>query len=272
MEHLTKQQITLLCVLIALITSVATAISVVSLTDESGLPTQTIYKVIERSIDKVADLPTKDSTPAPIKETKPVSTVFPSDIAQLGVKSLVRIYETSSGTKQFVALGVAVGSKSGVLTSSLLVPNYAGSTYIAIAPDGTEVPATFSKDDISGSFAFFVMNYPAGSKSKVPSIELKSISNLKLGANVVAVGGKESGDVVSTGIVAELRPLTEGATTGKTSAIVITDMTLTSTFSGFLLFDTSGVLVAFEQGIDTTEKTPIFLDAGVVKAALAGLL
>ena len=93
---------------------------------------------------------------------------------------------------------------------------------------------------------------------------------LKLGANVVAIGSKGSGDVVSTGIVTEFKALSD--TEPSIKNILTTDMALSSTLSGFLLFDSYGKLVAFEKGLDETDKTPLFLDAAVIKNALSGLI
>jgi S1-C subfamily serine protease len=272
MEYITKQQVILICILVAIVTSVATAISVVSLVDPSGSPTQTIYRVIETTIEKVADIPSDEPEIArPIDIPKTPSVLSASDIAQIGARSLVRIYSNVNDIRKFAALGVVVGNKDGVLATELLVPK--STAYVAVLPDGSEVPAAFVKDEIAGTFSFFTLGYPANTKSKVPEIKLENISGLKLGASVVAVGGKESGDVVSTGIVAELRPL-EGDTSSAApiSNIVLTDMSLSSAHSGFLLFDTSGNLVALERGVSESANTSVFLNASILKGALAGLL
>jgi hypothetical protein len=237
---------------------------VVSLTDESGLPTQTIYRVIETSIDKVTDTPAS-TTQTPVKESpKTPTTLASADIAQLGAKSLVRIYDTTNGARKFAALGVAVGGKDGVLTSALEVPK--GSSYVAVTPQG-EITAVFVKE-ISNGLNYFTLSYPEGVKNKVPVLDLKGLATLRLGASVIAVGGKEGGDVVSIGIVSELKPA-EGDTD---NATVVTDMKLSSAYSGFLLFDTSGNLVAIEKGITENDHSPLFLSSSVIKKDLAGLL
>src|SRR5262249_18336722 len=112
-------------------------------------------------------------------------------------------------------------------------------------------------------------NYPQGEKSKLQTLDLKDSSSLKLGANVVALGGKESGNVVSTGIVTEFSSYTgRGATS---TDVVSTDLSLSSDFSGWLLFDTGGNLVGLEIG-SGEGKSARFLNAAVIKSALAGLL
>lgn len=274
MEHITRQQTILIALLVAIVTSVATAITVVSLTDETSTPTQTIYRVIEKSIDKVADIPAVKEVKEVVKDSpkKEVTIFSPAAIAESGAKSLVRIYDKGSGDKKFAALGIAVGSKDGVLASALLVPNSPASSYVVVAPDGTEVEANFTKGDVAGGFTFFTLKY-SDPKKKVPSVDLKNIGTVKLGDNIVILGGKEGGNVVSTGIVSELRPI-DGKDGDKPSeaSYIITDVSLSSSVSGFLLFDTEGHLVALEQGIGESDKTPTFIPIGLIKASLSTLL
>ena len=149
MEHITRQQTILIALLVAIVTSIATAISVVSLTDPAGSPTQTIYRVIEKTIEKVADIPKTTTIPARVTDTPKVSAVLsPSDIAERGASSLVRIYDKSSGEKKFVALGVVVGDKDGVIASALAIENTTASSYVAVTPDGGDVPATYVKGNV----------------------------------------------------------------------------------------------------------------------------
>lgn len=273
MEHITRQQTILIALLVAIVTSVATAITVVSLNDETSTPTQTIYRVIEKSIDKVADIPTVKEVKEVVKVTsdKEVSKVLsPALIAEIGAKSLVRIYDKGSGEKKFAALGVAVGAKDNVLASSLLVPNSPSSSYVVVAPDGTEVSANFTKADVAGGFTVFTLKY-SDPKKKVPAIDLKNIGSVKLGDNIVLLGGKEGGNVVSTGIVSELRPIDKDADKTSEASYIITDISLSSSVSGFLLFDTEGNLVALEQGMGES-TTPVFVPLAILKASISTLL
>lgn len=270
MEQITKQQVILIALLVAIITAISTSVATVSLLDNpSSGSGQTIYKVIERSIETVANIPTVKEISTAVKAPSSSVQISPSDIASAGAKSLVRIYEKIGNEKKFVALGVAVGSKNGVLSSAPASARTDSSQYIIITSDNREIPAIWIKSDLTSGFAFFTISYAVGEKSKVPAIEIKDSSALRLGSNVVALGGKESGNVVSTGIVTEFAPLDGKSATS--TEMINTDMALSSALSGWLLFDTSGNLIGFETA-PHADKAANFISGAVVKAAIAGLL
>jgi S1-C subfamily serine protease len=100
-------------------------------------------------------------------------------------------------------------------------------------------------------------------------IEIKDAKALKLGSNVVALGGKEEGNVVSTGIITEFTPLPNASATS-TDAFA-TDMNLSSGLSGWLLFDTAGNLSGFEAGLGE-DKVARFINAGLLRSALGSYL
>lgn len=262
MEQITKQQLILVCLLVSIVTAVATSVATVSLADGNSGSEKTIYQVIEKTIEKVADIPTVKNIVGTSDTKKPVVTeLSPADIADKKSDSLVRIYEKIGETKQFVALGLAIGSKNAILSSTLpdtVLPEH---LFLAVTSNNREIPLKLEKVGLQNNFAVFTIQYAQGEKNKIPTLPLKDISSIKLGGNVVALGGKESGDVVSTGIVTEIKSIDDVVATKN---ILVTDMLLTSPISGWLLFDTSGNLVAFEKELSEMGRSPVFVNAKLV--------
>jgi hypothetical protein len=248
---------------------VATSVATVSLMEDSGRPVQTIYRVIEKTIDRVADIPAVKEIVKP--DTAPaVTELSPSDIVDKKTASLVRVYEKVGDTKQFVALGVALGTKDALLTSALSFIVQPDQQFVAITSSNREIPLKFEKSGLINNFSLFTFVYNPNEKTKVPALTLRNISGVKLGSNVVAFGGKENGNMVSTGIVTEVNSMDGSASSTKN--LLSTDIMLSSLVSGWLLFDTTGNLVAFERGIDETDKTAVFLNAKLVEEGMVGYL
>jgi hypothetical protein len=266
MEQITKQQLILVCLLVSIVTAVATSVATVSLNDGNTGADRTIYQVIEKTIEKVTDIPTVKNIVGTQDTKKPsVIELSPADIADQKSDSLVRIYEKVGEVKQFVALGVVLGTKNTVVSSSLLSPVVPESKFVAVTKSGREILLKFEKGGLVNNFAVFSLQFDPKDKTKIPSLTPKNIASIKLGSNVVALGGKESGNVVSTGIITEIKSLDENATTTKN--ILVTDFTPTTPISGWLLFDTQGGLVAFES-IMSELSVPVFLNAKLVEEGM----
>lgn len=265
MESITKQQLILVCLLVSIVTAVATSVATVSLSENTSSQGKTIYQVIEKTIEKVADIPTVKN--AVNVDTKKTDTLLlsPADITENKSQSVVRIYEKVGEANQFVALGVVLGTKNAVVSSPLISPVVPESKFVAVTESGREISLKFEKGGLVNNFAVFSLQYDPKDKSKIPALTLKNIAGIKLGGNVVALGGKESGNVVSTGIITEIKSLDENATTTKN--ILVTDFALTTPISGWLLFDTSGNLVAFES-ISSESSVPVFLNARLVEEGM----
>lgn len=270
MDHITKQQLILISLLIAIVTSVATSVATVSLMDGSSRPDQVIYRVIEKSIEQVKDSPTVKNIVGTNTSTKSESSLLsPSEIVDGKSLSLVRVYEKQIDGKKFVALGVALGSKNALLSSALELPRTEASQYIAVTSANTEIPLKFEKSDIPSGLNVFTLQYDQNEKNKVKTLAINSSLIPKLGANVVALGGKESGNVVSTGIITEIKSQSQTVPTDSQSKdIIVTDMVLSTNISGWLLFDTSGNLLAIEKGINDIDRSPIYLVSRLVLETL----
>lgn len=271
MENLTKQQIVLLCLLVALFTSIATSVITASLFDQTSQGfTQTIYKVVERTIDEVTskDSPVRkiiekdsDQKPAPEKSSIPLETIVTNTD-----QSLVGIWSrTGRENGTFVSPAVVVGGKKNVLALNgyNIFDNV---TYVLRQKNGGELEmrkiATFQDFAILGPVNPETFN--------LKGLTLDSLYSESLGANVIAIGSKEQNNVVSTGIVAEF-PLDGNDTLAENRDDAVTDIKLSSVSSGWLLLSTSGKVVGLIKSIYETNKGATYIGAQLLESAFPDL-
>lgn len=118
-EHLSKTQIVLLCLLCTFVASIATGIVTVALLAQAPpAVTQTVNHIIQRTVESVS--PTSD-TPATVKETTVIvkeeellSSTISSSFAKLGV-----VHQNTATTSDAIGLGVPVGAF--LITDSAIV-------------------------------------------------------------------------------------------------------------------------------------------------------
>lgn len=139
MEHLNKHQIVLLTLFTSFVASIATGITVVALLDQSSPGvTQTINRVVERTIEKVipADSNVKGTT-----QTVPVTTDDATVSAiDKAFRSTVRIFlKTTDGASPntFVGMGIVVNTKGTIITEKNIINP--ASLYIVRFNDGKEI-------------------------------------------------------------------------------------------------------------------------------------
>ena len=245
MDHLTKQQVILLALLVSFATAVATGITIFSLADNSTNPgvQQIAYRVIEKTISQVAsDSPVRKIIPDVVQNTS-VQTVQPlsiSDIADQTSGSLIRIYRTVVGTTthEFVTLGAMTLGYNIVAAD---VPDLSTSlNYATVLSDQKEYQITFVKE-LGGGLALFKMTDEVAAKT-IPIIKILSASKLKIGFNVIAIGGDQSSNVVSTGMIKQISSAPLG---GKNISVLTTDFKPTTPESSLVLLDTNANLIGF---------------------------
>lgn len=269
MEQLTKQQITLLCLLVALFTSIATSVITASLVDQtSGSVSQTIYKVVEKTIDEVAS---KDSPVRKIIEKdKPAQN--PSDkqipietIASNADQSLAGIWSRTgreSGT--YISTAVVLGNKNTVLAFNGL-NIFENVTYVLRLKDGKEYEMRKVR-----SFENMALLQPVSGDVKLDGLSLDTLYSENLGSNIIAVGAKEQNNVVSTGIITEF-PMDGNDTPSENRDDAITDIKLSLGSSGWVLLSTNGRIVGFLQSTSEGDKGARYFDAGIISKAFSEL-
>lgn len=191
MEHLTRQQIVLLALLVSFVSSIATGIVTVSLMDQgSPAVTQTINRVVEKTIQTVSPGATTTRETIVVREDEAVTNA----IARAG-KSVVRIWSGDT----FVGLGVILSNsgKVAVYTDNVYTDNLQ-----ADLEGGNAVSLSFlSRDPMTGVSLLQAEQSPDPKLARVyTAAVLANSSAIKLGQSVILVLGREELSV-ATGIV-----------------------------------------------------------------------
>ena len=267
MEGLNKQQLILLALLVSFVTSVATGIVTVSLMDQAppGV-TQTISRVVEKTIDRVVAEPQNQSASVVTRETIVVKA---DDVVieaiEKNLTSVVRIREkTGDGNIRFAGLGLVV-SREGLLAADLSVAyrksdsagNSIAESYQALFPDGRIFPLNISYSDQSAGLIFFQVLLQDKEKGVYRFVMPQfNMGELKLGQAVVALSGDES-NAVSTGIISNLvqkavqKPIDNSTTTPhvvKELVAIKTDIRASELVSGSILLNLRGEVIGFNTG------------------------
>ena len=181
------------------VTSIATGIVTVTLMDQAppGI-TQTINRVVERTVETVEKVVVDDSGTTKIEEVIVSEENAIADAVAGATPSLVRLYTKVGETETFSALAFPVPEYGVLVTDAGLVladgqydaRDGAGRTYTAgvIAEDGENgiaILRTFSEGEMT-------VAVPFGNET-----------NFKLGQRVIALGGKETNEIASGMIVSD---------------------------------------------------------------------
>ena len=223
MEDLNKSQLILLTILVSFVTSIATGIVTVSLMQEAPpVVTQTINRIVERTIEKVVPGETKIETV--VKETPVIVTEEEMivEIVKAASGGLVRI----SRGEEALGSGFLV-SRDGLILTSEDMLNFEGALDLAYKItfyNGKTAKARLVKKGEPKGFALLKLDLGVASDmSQVPEFEDKErpLAILSLhdsdvfpGQTVVALGFSNAGTVnVFRGIIAGFGP-TDTSTSG----------------------------------------------------------
>jgi S1-C subfamily serine protease len=282
-EKLTKQQIILVTLLVSFVTSIATGIVTVALMDQAppGV-TQTINRVVERTVEKVVTPPTTGNTAAVVtretvvvkEDEKIVETVDKNK------DSIVRIYTDSNRTENriFVGLGTVVSADGLIATGDVFADT---SGRYVVTPNGTDFYKVKVLDKKRDAKLYFLRVVPDETKpATFKPVTFGDSNSLKLGQTVIAIGGNVRNSV-STGIVsslieAEIKTNNTASTTatstpqGRQIVGINANTANIEYLSGGPLLNLYGEMVGIRISQGITYEFG-FLPANVLKSEIAGL-
>jgi hypothetical protein len=121
-EDLTKTQLLLLTILVNFVTAIATCVLTVSLLDEAPLTvTQTVNRIVERTVETAALTPLPTLPSFPIKETSPAPVVRDEDLLKAAIRAdvsrRVAIHKGAT-TTPIIAFGTYLPDKRSVVTAT----------------------------------------------------------------------------------------------------------------------------------------------------------
>jgi S1-C subfamily serine protease len=277
MEKLTKQQIVLVTLLISFVTSIATGIVTVALMDQAPAGvTQTINRIVERTIEKVVTEPANNNNSAAVITRETIVVKEDDKIVESVDKnktSVVRIYTntTNSGDVEqnmFIGLGTVV-SKEGLIATGDIFADTSGKYLITLDGDKFYGVKVLPKN---GENKFYFLRVIQNEKNPVTfsPVTFSDSNNLKLGQTVIAWGGRDQNSV-STGIVSSLSNIDskpESATsTGSDKKEVVainTNINLADSLSGGPLLNLYGEVVGIRVSANVSEKYN-FLPSNILK-------
>jgi hypothetical protein len=266
---LNTQQIVLLCLLVAFVTSITTAISVVSLNSQNPEPvTQTINRVVEKTIERVVEPDgeeNENNNETPSKPEKEVVTVVVNqedltiDSVQKSSKSLTRIHVSNKGIAgEFVTLGIAVSGDTIVVDKNMISKK---GVYIAKTKIG-ELPVEILSYEDGSNFALLKLK---DGKTGLEKAEFTDSNGVKLAQSVISLSGIGS-DSVSVGVINKIDSFskTEGENTWNEVTKIYTGVDPENITVGSLLINLSGKIVGFKSYDINSAKTT-FLPSNVLR-------
>jgi hypothetical protein len=207
MNDLNAQQIVLLTLLVSFVTSIATGITTVSLLEQAPAPvTQTINRVIEKTIETITPEPTPNNTTTVKTPTKEVVTTIVNnedltiDAVSQNSRSLARIYQKNGSEETFIGLGIVFDNTGRLVTDASVIQK--SGKYVAVYQSG-KYNLSVGYRELNDPYAILKIADGQNAPTDFSPASFTDSQNLKLAQSVISLSGIKT-NTVSTGIVTNL--------------------------------------------------------------------
>lgn len=197
-EKLNKNQIVLLVLLMSFVTSIATGIVTVTLMDQAPPAiTQTINRVVERTVETVEKVVVDDTGKTIIEEVVVSEENAIADAVEAAAPSLLRLYVVDGeGAETFSSLAFSVPEYGVLVTDADFV--VVDGVYAVRNGSGDVFEARVIAEDISSTVAVLEILTDGATP---PAIPFGHEINFRLGQRIIALGG-HTFDEIASGMIA----------------------------------------------------------------------
>jgi S1-C subfamily serine protease len=256
MEHLTKQQIVLLTLLVSFMTSIATGIVTVSLINQAPAgTTNTVERIIQDTVASALPSSNLAAVGQPGSSSGGSLTTSIDTIS----KSIVKVGEYAGDTP-VSGLGVVVNARGTVMTDKSVIAglNNDGITY----PNGKSYRAVVIQLQTNGDLVFLDPVVSASNATSTIFVPASIGTFPKLGEAVASLGGSNA-DTLGVGVVDQI--ITAGASSTPTA--ISTTIDSSKVLTGSPLFDLSGAVIGIQTSSLSSKSGTEFYPITPVKSA-----
>ncbi len=261
---LNTQQIILLCLLVSFVTSIATGITVVSLMQqEPGSVTQTINRVIERTVETVASNEPIEQikniiTQNPQPEKEVVTVVVNQEDQTINAvtkneQSLARIY--SGRNTDFATMGIIVNSAGNIVVDKRMISKVQDYT----ARIGSQSYVVSYKSG-SETADFIVLEIKGESPNNFVPATFGDSSTVKLAQSVISLSGSRDTSV-STAVVTSLPMSSDGSISS-----IKTSVDPANVLVGSVLLNLQGSIIGIKTA--AAEDKTTFMPTGIFRSQI----
>jgi hypothetical protein len=260
--NLNTQQIILLCLLVSFVTSIASGITVVSLMQQTPEPvTQTINRVIERTVESVTQQPVEDlknlisQKPTPSKEV--VTVVVNQEDQSINAvskneNSIARIV-LNTKNEEFVTVGLVLNKAGDTIVDKRMVDRR--STYAAYY-GSKRVLVKYSSGSETNDFV--ILKVQGENPNDFVPATLGDSNGIKLAQSVISLSGSKQTSV-TIGEIESLNKASDGSLIS-----IDTSVSGQNVLTGSLLLNLQGDVIGIK--IFTQEDRTIFMPINTLKA------